>query len=55
MTSSEAASDWIWETDARQHLVFISARFQAMTGFPVEEAMRRPLAHYLALETPVDG
>ena len=50
---AEAASDWIWETDARQELVFLSERFAAMTGFPVADALGRKLTRYLELESPV--
>ncbi|MFO1072172.1 MAG: EAL domain-containing protein [Geminicoccaceae bacterium] len=52
---SEAASDWIWETDARQRLVYLSARFHELTGFAEADALGQPLARYLALEAPVEG
>ena len=52
---SEAASDWIWETDARQHLVYVSERFHELTGFAVADALGQPLGRFLLLEAPVDG
>ncbi|MEZ3499674.1 EAL domain-containing protein [Pantoea sp. KPR_PJ] len=29
---AEAASDWIWETDEQGHLIYLSSRFQRVTG-----------------------
>ncbi|MDI9776494.1 EAL domain-containing protein [Pseudomonas putida] len=52
---AEAASDWIWETDAQQHLTYLSARFAELTGHPVEQWLQRPLTQLLACDTsPVE-
>ncbi len=42
-TVSEASSDWIWEADAEQQLVYLSERFVAVTGFSREDWLGRPL------------
>ncbi|QDD92017.1 bifunctional diguanylate cyclase/phosphodiesterase [Pseudomonas oryzihabitans] len=47
---SEAASDWIWETDAEQRLVYISERFVAVTGFRQADWLNRPLYELLDYE-----
>ncbi|GAC1039219.1 EAL domain-containing protein [Pseudomonas sp. No.117] len=46
-TVSEASSDWIWETDAEQCLVYLSERFVAVTGFAQEDWIGRPLHELL--------
>jgi diguanylate cyclase (GGDEF)-like protein/PAS domain S-box-containing protein len=46
-TVSEASSDWIWETDAEQRLVYLSERFVAVTGFHPEDWLGRPLHELL--------
>ncbi|WP_313646266.1 EAL domain-containing protein [Pseudomonas sp.] len=48
---AEAASDWIWETDAQQHLTYLSARFAELTGHPVEHWLEQPLQQLLACDT----
>ncbi|KTS97896.1 signaling-like protein [Pseudomonas oryzihabitans] len=49
-TVSEATSDWIWEADAEQRLVYLSERFVAVTGFRHEEWLGRPLYELLDYE-----
>lgn len=44
---SEAASDWIWETDARQTLTYLSERFTHLTGLSRHDWIGRPLAELL--------
>ena len=41
---AEAASDWIWETDAQQHLTYLSPRFTELTGHPLERWLQRPIS-----------
>lgn len=38
---AEAASDWIWETDADHRFTYLSERFQEMAGLPPERAIGR--------------
>jgi diguanylate cyclase (GGDEF)-like protein/PAS domain S-box-containing protein len=40
---AEAASDWIWETDAQLRLTYLSARFQVVTGHAENAWLGRPL------------
>jgi diguanylate cyclase (GGDEF)-like protein/PAS domain S-box-containing protein len=47
---SDAASDWIWETDGQLRLVYLSERFVDMTGFSPEEAIGQPIGRYLELD-----
>ncbi|NIE72855.1 EAL domain-containing protein [Pantoea sp. Ap-967] len=48
---AEAASDWIWETDAQQHLTYLSARFAELTGHTVAQWLQRPLKQLLDCDT----
>lgn len=47
---SEASSDWIWETDAEQRLVYLSERFVTVTGFRQADWLARPLYELLDYE-----
>ncbi|KTS78715.1 signaling-like protein [Pseudomonas oryzihabitans] len=47
---SEASSDWIWETDAEQRLIYLSERFVDVTGFGQEEWLGQPLYELLDYE-----
>ncbi len=38
---AEAASDWFWETDAEDRIVFISRRFEEIFGIPRERFLGR--------------
>ena len=49
---ADAASDWIWETDAEHRFSFLSDRFSVITGIPVESALGRPLSSVLKPEIP---
>jgi len=40
---AEASSNWIWETNARRELPYLSDRFAISTGFSVHEWLGRPL------------
>jgi len=51
----EAASDWIWETDADLTLVYLSERFVEVTGSAATDALGQPIGRFLELEGPVDG
>ncbi|MDU4093441.1 MAG: EAL domain-containing protein [Pantoea sp.] len=40
---AEASSDWIWETDARGVLTYLSARFMAVTGYDITVQLGKPI------------
>jgi diguanylate cyclase (GGDEF)-like protein/PAS domain S-box-containing protein len=44
---AEAASDWIWETDIELRLTYLSARFQAVTGYAESAWIGRLLSELL--------
>lgn len=44
---AEAASDWIWETDAEMRLTYLSGRFEAITGYSPDEWLGRPISDML--------
>lgn len=44
---TEASSDWIWETDGKGLLTYLSERFSVMTGFSREQWLGRPLCDLL--------
>jgi len=44
---AEAASDWIWETDAQARLTFLSNRFRQITGHEPSQWLGRPLLELL--------
>ncbi|WPP01121.1 EAL domain-containing protein [Pseudomonas sp. HR96] len=48
---AEAASDWIWETDAQFHLTYLSARFVEVTGYPGDNWLGQPIDGLLECET----
>ncbi|MCO7623097.1 bifunctional diguanylate cyclase/phosphodiesterase [Pseudomonas guariconensis] len=48
---AEAASDWIWETDAHLRLTYLSARFAELTGHTVEAWLQRPITELLSCDT----
>ncbi|MCE5989106.1 EAL domain-containing protein [Pseudomonas sp. LM20] len=48
---AEAASDWIWETDAQQHLTYLSPRFAELTGHAPERWLQRPVSELFACDT----
>ncbi|MBK5006787.1 bifunctional diguanylate cyclase/phosphodiesterase [Pseudomonas sp. S32] len=48
---AEAASDWIWETDAQQHLTYLSPRFAELTGHPAEHWLQKPVSELFDCET----
>ncbi|WP_425928159.1 bifunctional diguanylate cyclase/phosphodiesterase [Pseudomonas sp. NyZ201] len=48
---AEAASDWIWETDAQLRLTYLSGRFAELTGYPVQEWLGRPLTDLMSCDT----
>ncbi len=41
---AESASDWIWETNGELRLIYLSARFQTVTGHPESAWLGRPLS-----------
>ncbi|MCW3150292.1 EAL domain-containing protein [Stutzerimonas stutzeri] len=44
---AEAASDWIWETDAQARLTYLSRRFKEITGHDPDAWVGRPLIELL--------
>lgn len=44
---AEAASDWLWETDAQLRLVYLSGRFEAITRYAISDWLGRPLTDLL--------
>ena len=48
---AEAASDWIWETDAQGMLTYLSSRFTAVTGYDVTEQTGKPIDALLLSST----
>ena len=44
---AEAASDWIWETDQQARLIYLSSRFEEITGHAPSEWIGRPLLDLL--------
>jgi diguanylate cyclase (GGDEF)-like protein/PAS domain S-box-containing protein len=48
---AEAASDWLWETDAHTTLVYLSERFEQVTQFSARRWLGRPLGELLKAET----
>ncbi|AYG44709.1 EAL domain-containing protein [Pseudomonas sp. Leaf58] len=48
---AEAASDWIWEADAQQHLTYLSPRFTELTGHTLERWLQRPISDLFDCET----
>ncbi|MFF7708643.1 EAL domain-containing protein [Pseudomonas sp. NPDC007930] len=52
---AEAASDWIWETDARGRITYLSNRFAAVTGFASEAWLGQPIEQLLSCDTTPIG
>ncbi|MET1080280.1 MAG: EAL domain-containing protein [Pseudomonas sp.] len=48
---AEATSDWLWETDAEQRLVYLSERFQTVTGHPPEAWLGQRLDTLLSCDS----
>lgn len=48
---AEAASDWLWETDAQASLVYLSERFEHVTRLSVMQWVGRPLGELLQAES----
>lgn len=48
---AEAASDWIWETDAQQRLTYLSPRFTELTGHTLERWLQRPISDLFDCDT----
>lgn len=52
---AEATSDWIWETDDRSRVTYLSGRFAAVTGFTGQEWLGHPLEQLLTCDTTPIG
>ena len=48
---AEGASDWIWETDAELQITYLSARFEEVTGHPVQDWVGRSIRDLLECDT----
>lgn len=48
---AEAASDWLWETDERLRLIYLSERFERVTEFKASQWLGRPLDELLQADT----
>ncbi|WP_236167250.1 bifunctional diguanylate cyclase/phosphodiesterase [Pseudomonas fulva] len=48
---AEAASDWIWETDAQQQLIYLSPRFAELTGHDAQNWLNQPICTLFDCET----
>jgi diguanylate cyclase (GGDEF)-like protein/PAS domain S-box-containing protein len=48
---AEAASDWIWETDAHYRITYLSGRFAEVTGFASEQWLGESIDRLLECET----
>ncbi|CAH0170463.1 bifunctional diguanylate cyclase/phosphodiesterase [Pseudomonas mediterranea] len=48
---AEAASDWIWEIDAQQHITYLSGRFNTVTGFSAQQWLGQDLEQLLYCDT----
>ncbi len=49
---ADASSDWIWETDARGELKFLSGQFAISTGTSTNKVLNRPIGELLR---PIGG
>jgi len=47
---AEACSDWIWETDRNGRLVYLSERFDVITGFARQDWLGRTLCELLSFD-----
>lgn len=45
---AEASSDWIWKTNAEQHVTYLSDRFSEVTGHDVEVLLGQPKMAFLS-------
>ena len=52
---AEASADWIWETDAKGRLVFVSERFAEVMGLAPQTFLMRPLGDLLGNRNGTDG
>ena len=54
-TSHEVVSDWLWETDARSRLTFLSKRFGDISGIPWAQVNGRSISDLAAMGFEQDG
>ena len=52
---AEASSDWLWETDARMRLTYLSARFTEVTGIAAAVVLGKNLSHFFLCDGALDG
>jgi diguanylate cyclase (GGDEF)-like protein/PAS domain S-box-containing protein len=52
---AEAASDWIWESDSRGRLTYLSRRFAEVTGYGIDAWMGVPIEQLLSCDTTPIG
>ncbi len=48
---AEASSDWIWETDENHYLTYLSGRFEAMTGYSINDWLGRRIDDFVSCDT----
>jgi len=48
---AEASSDWIWETDENFRLTYLSARFETLTGYRIDDWMGRRIDDLITCDT----
>ncbi len=50
---AETTTDWIWEADEQQHLIWISERFPALTGYQIADWRGRRVSDFLLADEQV--
>ena len=45
---AQTSSDWLWETDAKQRISYLSERFEIITGHAREKWLGRPIGEFLS-------
>ncbi|MBD9579080.1 EAL domain-containing protein [Pseudomonas sp. PDM23] len=48
---AEASSDWIWETDESFRLTYLSARFETLTGYRIDDWIGRRIDDLITCDT----
>ncbi|MDN6860863.1 EAL domain-containing protein [Pseudomonas sp. CAN2814] len=48
---AESSSDWIWETDDNHRLTYLSARFESLTGYRIDDWLGRRIDDLISCDT----